>query len=298
MFRKPNFFIVGAPKCGTTSLYDALGNHPDVYWPARKELHFFGSDHHRTHRAPHDLAWYESYYAQVKNESRVGDASTSYLHSRMAPSEIQTYSPAAKIVIMLRNPVDVMYALHSTNLKGGFENIWNFEDALDAESDRKNGRRWPDRNGILENLFYREMASFPPQVSRYFDVFGRERVHVILYDEFRRDAASVVRTLLEFLELEERTLPIPHKNPNQRPRSRRLHDFVFHPPPLARRIGGALMPVLWRRAISRRVGRANLTVVPRPPMPPALRETLVQEFAPQVEALGRILERDLAAWNG
>ena len=133
--KKPNFFIVGAAKCGTTSLYRYLRQHPDVFMPEQKEPNFFGSD--LSYRFPRiSQARYLSCFAKAKGETRIGEATTIYLYSEKAAEEIKAFSPEAKIIIMLRNPVDVLYSYHSQQLYSGNEDIPDFEEALRAEVDR------------------------------------------------------------------------------------------------------------------------------------------------------------------
>jgi hypothetical protein len=118
--RKPDFFIVGAPKSGTTAMYFYLKQHPEIFMPERKELHFFGSDFF----APHfvrDLKDYLKFFEGADNKKRIGEASPWYLYSKRAAFEIKEFNPDADIIIMLRNPVDMMYSLRETLRKKGIE---------------------------------------------------------------------------------------------------------------------------------------------------------------------------------
>jgi hypothetical protein len=108
----PDFFIVGAFKSGTTALYDYLRLHPQVFMPFHKEPLFFGDDLSRRYGRM-TRAQYEALFADAKAGQRVGEASAWYLYSRSAAREIRGASPQAQIIVMLRNPVDVMYAQHS-----------------------------------------------------------------------------------------------------------------------------------------------------------------------------------------
>ncbi len=181
--RKPDFFIVGAPKCGTTAMNDYLQAHPEIFIPAKKEIHFFGADL-QFQRPRVTLPEYLSYFAPVQREKRVGEASVWYLYSQQAAAEIKSFSPAARILIMLRNPVDMMYSLHSQRLYNDNENLVNFEEALAAEADRRQGKRLYQNALNTMGFFYRAAATYTPQVQRYFEVFGREQVHVIIFDDF------------------------------------------------------------------------------------------------------------------
>ena len=109
---RPDFFIVGAPKCGTTALYEYLRQHPAVFMPFHKEPLFFGDDLTRRYGrlTLHD---YMRLFKDAKPGQRVGEASAWYLYSRSAAAEIKAYAPDAQIIVMVRNPVDMMYAEHS-----------------------------------------------------------------------------------------------------------------------------------------------------------------------------------------
>src|SRR5712692_7209004 len=110
--RRPDFFIVGAPRSGTTALYTYLRQHPDVFLPEKKEPHYFNIDM-TSGGAIRNEKDYAALFAGALDETRVGEASVYYLSSACAPFEIKKDCPTAKIIIMLRNPVDVMYALHA-----------------------------------------------------------------------------------------------------------------------------------------------------------------------------------------
>ena len=118
--RKPDFFIVGAPKGGTTAMNAYLGQHPEIFIAERKELHFFGTDlDFSSPRITQEQ--YLSCFSEVQNEKRVGETSVWYLYSKQAAVEIKKFCPSANIIIMLRNPVDMLYSQHSQFLYNGNE---------------------------------------------------------------------------------------------------------------------------------------------------------------------------------
>lgn len=302
MTRKPNFFIVGAPRCGTTAMYEYLRQHPDVFMPERKEPHFFGSDLIITPKLVYytkDVREYLSLFAVARDEKRIGEASTNYLKSRLAASEIKEFSPSAKIIIMLRNPVDVMYSLHGHVVYLGGEDIEDFESALEAEEDRKQGRRIPKGDGLVDSLFYREIAKYTEQVKRYFEVFGRDRVHIIIYDDLRKDTSWVYTETLRFLEVNPDFQPefgIIHGN--LRARSRILRYAWTHRPVfLQRLLLGRAKPSLPFSMLFKMLRRIYGRTESRPPMPPGLRGRLQAEFKDEVERLSTLLDRDLTHWS-
>jgi hypothetical protein len=211
---RPNFFIVGAPKCATSALSEYLKQHPDVFMSEEKEPHYFCTDI-KTPRGIVNEEKYLALFADSGDAKRSGEASVLYLYSENAASEIKAFSPEAKIIIMLRNPVDMMYSWHSERLYVGHETIEDFEAALEAEEDRKKGLWNPPCDYSVKVFFYRDIARFSAQVKRYFDVFGRNNVHVIIFDDLKKDIAKVYRNTLEFLEIDPTFQPeFPVVNPN------------------------------------------------------------------------------------
>jgi hypothetical protein len=292
----PDFFIVGAFKCGTTALYEYLRQHPQVFMPFHKEPLFFGDDLTRRYgRMTRDQ--YLALFRDARPGQRVGEASAWYLYSRTAAREIAEFAPGAQIIVMLRNPVDVMYAQHSQLLFNVEEDIADFVEALEAEPARRRGERLPPGPLRVENLYYRDSVRFAEQVERYFEAFGRERVHVIVYDDFRDRTAETYRGVLEFLGVDPDFAPdFQVRNPNKRVRFPRLQRLVYQPP------GPLLRAVPWLRRfplvhVAREaLLRLNSSAARRPPMDPELRARLLEELTPDVERLGILIGRDLSAW--
>jgi hypothetical protein len=294
--RRPDFFIVGAFKSGTTALYHYLRQHPQIFMPVHKEPLFFGDDLTRRYgRLTFDE--YLALFRGARPDQRVGEASTWYLYSRSAAREIRDFSPDAQIIVMLRNPVDVMYAQHSQLVFNATENLTDFEMALEAEADRRRGQRLPPGPLRVENLFYRESVRFADQLERYLEVFGRERIHVVLYDDFRDDTARVYRAVLEFMGVDPSFRPaFEVVNESKRVRSRVLQRLVFQPPaPIL-----ASTRLLRRFPVAHRVRaavlRLNSSAQPRPTLNQALRSHLQEEMTPTVERLSALLDRDLSHW--
>ena len=293
----PDFFIVGAPKAGTTALNDYLQGHPQIFIPDRKELHYFGSDLTLKKRARRDLDWYLAHFARHAGEKRIGEASVYYLCSTRAAAEIKAFCPAARIIIMLRNPVDMIYSLHSQLLYSGNESIADLHAALAAEPQRRAGRSIPRTTRVVESLFYRQMARYGNHVQRYLDQFSSERIHIIVFDDFKSDTAGVFRNVLRFLDVDDSFAPdLAVVNPNKVLRSARLHRFLLSPPRLGKGLARALVPRALRQAAGDRLRQWNTVYRPRPALAPELRRQLQHEFAAEIERLGKLIGRDLSAW--
>jgi GT2 family glycosyltransferase len=296
--RRPNLFIVGAPKCGTTSLAGYLAQHPEVFMSTPKEPHFFGSDLRYDPGYIGDEKEYLSLFAQASGQKIVGEASTWYLFSKCAAAEIREFSPDARIIIMLRNPVDMIYSLHGQRLYDCNEDIIEFAEALEAEEERSRGLRRPKAfTGSLEVYLYREVGKYAQQVQRYLDVFGRERVLVITFDDLMNDTPAVFRQVCEFLRIDPAVrVDLQALNQMKKLRLPSVGRFMRNPPKPARLIFRAIAPETWRRKIYDSLWSANVKLEKRPPIDPELARSLAGEFAPDVERLSRQLGRDLTHW--
>ncbi|MEO5986565.1 MAG: sulfotransferase [Candidatus Limnocylindria bacterium] len=297
--RRPDFFIVGAPKSGTTAMYQYLRAHPDLYLPERKELRFFGHDLEIRDRRNLTPQEYLAHFAPARPRQLIGTAYVWYLYSTSAAQEIATYAPEARIVAMLRNPTDMLHALHGEHLSNGNEDIRDFTAALKAESDRQAGRRIPPHAHLPQGLLYSTVPRYTEQLERYVQAFGRERVHIVIHDDLASDTAGVYRDLLRFLAVRDDVRPAAFDivNASKKTRSEWLRHMLARPPELPRRIIRALVPLAVRRAAYRRAQSANITAAPREPMSAATRHRLRALFAEEVERLSGFLGRDLSAWS-
>lgn len=214
MTRKPGFFIAGAPKCGTTALYDYLSTHPQIYFPETKEPHYFSQDLPRfgwgwvngVERFGSELALgdYLRLYANVPPVKTVyGDASVMSLFSQVAVRNILDFNPDAKFVVMLRDPVDMAHALHSTWLKECIESEPDFETAWRLQESRAAGQDLPPDRYCPEPtlLQYGKQCSLGEQVERLTNTVPREQLRIFFFDDFVSSPESVYREILLFLNL-------------------------------------------------------------------------------------------------
>ena len=176
-----------------------LAAHPDIYM-AKKEMHTFGADlRFGPQFYRRDLEAYLAEFAARNGERRAGEASVWYLFSTQAAAEIHAFNPEARIIIMLREPAEMLYSLYYQFRFDGNEHLPTFEEALAAEDERRAGRRISRQAHFAQGLVYRDTARYTEQVRRYFDVFGRERVHVIIYDDLAADVRATYCRTLDFL---------------------------------------------------------------------------------------------------
>lgn len=203
--RTPDFFIVGAPKCGTTALFEALGSHYQVCLPRLKEPHFFSSD------LQIEADWtvsnakdYQELFSHTSDEQCTGEASVWYLFSQTAAENIwQATNGTAKIIVCLRNPQRQIESLYAQFLGSGNETLASVDQAILAQSDRRTGNRIPRNAHFPLGLQYLDVADFAPQIKRYVDRFATEQIHYVVQEELLKCPAEVLANVIAFLGLEQ-----------------------------------------------------------------------------------------------
>lgn len=301
--RRPDLFIVGAPKTGTTSLYEYLKGHPEVFMSAAKEPRFFAPDlavEWAGHdlRYPRDLDRYLALFEDATTEKRLGEASVRYIYSEQAPRLIKDFQPDAYVVVGLRDPVELIYALHNQSVSEGIEPLADFEAALAAEPERLRGENLPVDMHPLHTV-YLERGKLAARLRAWREVFGAERVHVFVFEDLVRDPEAVFRALLEFLEIDPDYRPPAFEafNASHQPRSRLLRRLTDTRPAqfLAWKVLPRIIGDAGAHRLARAVTRANRRPSPRPSMSPQLRDRLRAEFATDVAELSEMTGHDLRA---
>jgi hypothetical protein len=298
---KPNFFLVGAPKCGTTALYEYLRPHPNIFLSKVKEPHFFATDLGSYPAIKTPDAYAALFADSTARHRRVGEASVYYLRSSVALGNIRAFNPEARIIAMFRNPVDMVYSLHSQLLYVAEETVSDFEAAWRLQERRARGLDLPRRSRGSFLLQYAQVGQFGTQTERLLATFPREQVKLILYDDFAASPQAVYDEVVEFLEIpHDNRRDFPRINDNKRARVAWLRSFLRKPPPflrtavrsLQRTAGGARLASITAGVVAR-----NTVNERRPPLPPAFRAELVEAFREEVAQLSRLLNRDLSHWT-
>jgi hypothetical protein len=286
-------------------MYTYLRQHPDVFMPDNKEPRFHCSDLDSGSDADakffiRDEAEYLALFDAAGGAKRIGEGCIFNLYSTVAAQSIRAMSPDARIISLLREPVEQMYSFHAVRRRNATEDL-DFAAALDAEADRRDGRRLPKLARNLKMYQYRAVASYSDQVARYFEAFGRDNVLVLIYEELRSEPRTAYLQTLDFLGLDS------HADVDLSPANVHRENAV---PAIARwlrdpRVEGrarSLLPRSMHRAAGdarRWLTAANMRPVARTPLDPGLRTSLEQEFAPEVARLGQLLGRNLAElWYG
>jgi len=300
---KPNFFIVGKPKSGTTALHLMLEQHPDIYMSAVKEPHHFARDHveaaERRNRGYRGMPYkdrenYLKLFEGAGTQKVVGEASTDYLYSRVAAQEIAKFNPDARILMILREPVDFMYSFHGQLLRSGNENEGNFAKALLLEEQRKRGEKIPSATSNPAMLLYSDQAQYCEQVERFLSAFDNSRVKIVIYDDFRDANLAVCREVFRFLEIDPDFEPVSQKvNPSRDVRAPRLANWlIYHGERKAGNIK-QLAPKWLIRPIASVMSRLIFSERPPAPLDPDFRSALKARFKPEVVRLSSIVGVDL-----
>ena len=294
----PNFLIVGAAKSGTTSLYAYLDQHPDIYFCPVKEPCFFSDGNPRLVRT--DLE-YEGLFNTRTSEKSVGEASVSYLYDPEAPIKIKALLKEVKIIIILRNPVDRAYSQWGQIFyQLGYEKL-SFEDALKEEDARMSLRAFGKDAPFYYGFYhYFHVGLYYEQVKRYFDIFGRDRVQIHIFEEFINDPGRTCKEIFSFLDIDPAFVPILEKhNVAASFRFGSLHTFLLSPPLTLTKVFQSL-PMrlkLFIYSVARSLFRMNLQDMSRPPLEKRIRDRLMERYRENIHQLEKLLGRDLSIWE-
>ncbi|MCG8588836.1 MAG: sulfotransferase domain-containing protein [Proteobacteria bacterium] len=304
---RPNFFLVGAPKCGTTALAAYLRSHPEIFVSEPKEPNYFAR--HLT-LAPELLdpdspqlrleSYLDLFRGAEPRHRAIGEASTRYLRSRQALEELRAFAPDARIIVQVRNPVDLAYSWHSQKCYENQEDVADFESAWRLSELRAQGEKLPHGLRVRDALDYRHVAQLGTQLETVLRLFPREHVLVLVHDDLVRDPLAVYERTCAFLGVPldgRREFPVvngakQHRLPALRRWLQVRPDWIeVTLLRLRKRLGVETL------GVGRFVDHVTTVSQRRAELPPALRAEMLAHFAPEIDALERLLERDLSPWR-
>ena len=302
MTAQPNFFLVGAARAGTTSLWQYLRAHPDIHMPAAvhgKEPSFFCDLTPPWARGYRTLDTYLSLFAGAGRRRLVGDASTNYLVAPESAGRIRQQFPDAKILIVLRNPADRAYSLYRFLCFWGLETATPFEKALALEDLRYGNPRFQRERELLYYAFlYYHSGLYFEQIQRYLDAFPREQVHILLYDDLKHAALQTVQDVYRFLGVEPDFEPeLAVHNRSQFPLSVRFQSLIasrwrghpLTPSEPFRRRDRLHYPIAF--TINGLLGQYRTER-----LRPETRRGLIERFRPDIDKTAALIDRDLSGW--
>jgi hypothetical protein len=292
--KKPDFFFIGAPKCGTTALANWLRQHPRIFMTQHpKEPWYFDNDILNVDRM--SLEQYESLFKNADDTHLVvGEASTTYLRSRDAVSNILEYSPSARFLVVVRNPVEMAPSVHAQLLYTQYETIPDFREAWLASDDRKQGRRLPfNSRNYPARLMYADVCRLGEQVERLFRQVMRDRVMVVFMDDMRTDPRRVYLDILGFLGVpDDGRREFPAANVRKRTRLPVLGRLLSYVWPVKRLLG---LQGVHTGAFSK-LHEWNQVAMTSLNLDEQFRKELIACFEEDIRLLGELTGRDISAW--
>lgn len=293
---KPNLFVVGAPKCGTTSLYHYLCGHPHIYMSPVKEPCFWASDFPHRQQCS-DLRSYLQLFKDADGSYQYwGEASPLYMRSETAIPALYDFNPDARLIVMLRNPVEVLPSFHSERYHSFSENEVDFEKAWLNE---EKGILGTGMHGNIPSR-YRDVVDFSRQLDRIWQYYPREQVHIILFEDLVRDTPDTFGRLLKFLDLDnDHAVDFRRYNENKGWKNENIGRLLSRPPQFVRKLASLYKSVTGTTQIPlrRTLMEANQTKSERAPLSPAFRRELTEYFSDEIDRLSVLIGRDLSHWK-
>lgn len=294
---RPNFFIVGAPKCGTTALSEYLRQHSQVYMTEPKEPHYFAEDFDGHRPIRNEKAYLELFRNVKDTHKAIGEGSVWYLYSKTALENIYAFNPHARIIAMLRNPIDVVPSLHRQHLVSMYEDVQNIEQAWNLQHTRLDGLSIPRLCRQPELLQYGPICCFSNQIEKLMEIFPKEQIQIILFDDFVSHARRTYISVLDFLGLEDDGRnEFPKINESSVLRESWLGLLPRYVPVGVRNLitNMRFNPIL--RLIPALGDRVFKQSKPRSPLDPVFRHELIEYYREDIKRLENLIGRDLGHW--
>lgn len=304
---KPEIFIIGAPKSGTTAVSAYLSDHPNVCFSQTKEPNYFCFDFPGAQNSHTEAEYLEKEFAHCTSHGGVcAEGSVWYLYSERAVPGILDFNPRAKFLVLLRNPIDAAYSLHSQLLYNRDEDIADFSEAWKAQDARKRGHKVPPLCRQPEFLQYKDVMSYGVQLERLYNHAPHDQIKVTLFDDLTADPRDLYLEILRFLRLpDDGRSQFPSVNTSKRYVSRTLHRITHRPPQWLQLLSTRLKNATGVRRfhVSRFLEQAgdafNARRHVRPPINREFRARLTDAFRADIERTELLLGRSLKHWlNG
>lgn len=291
---RPNLFIIGAPRCGTTSLSYWLSQHPQVYFSSIKEPFLLSPD---VHQQGVSLEQYKRLFNDAKPWHKYrAEGSTSYLFSRVAVPAIEKEFPGSKYIVMIRSPIEMALSLYTLNRRIGEEDIADFEIAWRLSPMRRYGKRVHKFCRNPKQLDYQEICRLGTQLERLFAQVPRERILVLNLDDVKRNPKLEYLKVLDFLELpDDGRESFDVLNKGTYPRWPRVQPFVIFAARVMKGVARSLGLNIANTGLILRVttSRQHRDKVK---ISKSFLEDLLNFYRPEVENLELLLDQDLSDW--
>lgn len=289
--KKADFFILGAPKCGTTSMDEWLREHPRIYM-AEKECHYFNTSI-KGRTITHLDDYHRLFAAATKQHLSIGETSVRYLYCTEAVANILNYNPHAQFIVLLRNPVDMVYSWHNQVYLSGLESVRDFETAWHLQEKRAAGECVPHRCREVKMLYYGKVCSLGAQLQRLYTQVQPKRVHLIFFEDLQKNPRPTYLDVLDFLG-------VPDDGKQKFKRHNPAKTYRFHSlKNLPQRLGKLKTKMGLRKGfgILTFLSAKNITVKQRAPLSPQMRRMLALYFKDDIDLLSRLSARNLHHWT-
>ena len=302
----PNFLVIGAGKSGTTSVYQYLKQHPQVFMSEIKEPNFFAlegktdiigyneSDPEGFNHYPWavtNLSDYKALFKNVDNQVAVGESSTMYQYMDKAPANIKKHIPNAKLIAIFRNPADRLYSRYLHLAREDREPTKNFEDCFIK------GNIWWQKNDLIQEGFY------ITHMKRYFKDFDHDKIKIFLYEDLKDNPKKLIKEMYQFLEIDESFEPdmTIKYNVSGKIRNRFFNQLIGQKSILKEAVA-ILSPFLLKKIKSSKYIRKSVTNLrvknlSRPPIKEEVRKRLINEvYREEILNFQKLIGRDLSKW--
>lgn len=296
----PNFIIIGAAKAGTSSIFQYLVQHPQIYGCPIKEPSFFAfAGESVNYSGPGDYLFnqsvvttydaYESLFDGVTNEFAIGEASVVYLNNKKAAVNIKRYVPRAKIIVVLRNPVDRAISSYSHLVRDGFESMGSLSEALAVEELRI-------QNNWQHLWQYQRLGFYCDALRNYFSLFPREQIAVYTYDALTKDPQGLLTEIYAFLGVDQSFHPDTsyRHNVSGIPRSRMLHRLLMQKS-VVKDLLKPFIPKELRLSMQMKITRRNIDARGIN-VSEAERKYLKDKFRSDILRTQSLINKDLSGW--
>ena len=289
---KPSFFIIGAPKCGTTSLHHYLSSHSQITMSVPKEPHYFSTD--IKNGGIRNKEEYLGCFSHGDNKTvAIGESSTLYLYSKVAVQNIYNYDKKSKFIVMVRNPIEIAQSFHQVALKVFGETETNFQKAWLLEKKRKAGKKIP--RGCIDRqlILYGNIAKIGQQIERFTSYISPENIHFIIYDDFKNFTKHEYIKVLKFLEVSnEVPINFPLYNKSRRIKSRTITKLTNYASFLKKKHN-----IKTRFNVANKIHKINVTDKPLNELPKNFLLKMDKFFEYDVNLISQFVKKDLSKWR-
>ncbi len=283
----PNFILIGVQKAGTTSLYDWIAQHPDVYGPkGMKDFPFFCNDEYYKN----GLKWFSKFFRDHHGEKIIFHGYVNYIYNNMSAQRIYDYKKDIKLLLILRNPIERAYSAFWYMRKIGIETLKTFEEAIDIEDKRKSGN-YRERN----DLTYIDHGFYYKQLINFYKFFSKSQIFIAFFEDIKENRENLIKKIYNFLEVDENFVPLFNvENPSGVPRIgliQRILSKKIAPPYIK-----DLIPLDKRILIKDFLMNLNVKKVNYSPIKLETKRNLINTYRDEILRLEDLLGIDLSGW--